>query len=162
MNVGFDLPAKRGSALSFPPSLCERQEESLFAGQSVDDNVGFAFQRQYIRIMRRQQSRQVSDIFGQDLPAAHAKIGKRTVAVELSHQFLRCRVVFGEIVGSPPTAETALVVVNIASVQANSEVSAAARRKIMRTFQASPNSSVIVAPRLIQKWTFPDLNSAIR
>ena len=66
--------------------------------------------------MRRQQPRQVGDIFSQDLFAIHAKIGKWAVAVELRHQFLCCRVVVGEIFGRPPIAEPALGVVNIAQL----------------------------------------------
>jgi hypothetical protein len=114
MSVGFDLPAQRGFALCLPPPLGERQEESLFAGQSVDDNIGFAFQRQQMSIMRRQQAHQVGDIFRQDLLAVQAKIRKRAVAVELRHEFLCCGMIPGEIVDSPPIAETALIVVNIA------------------------------------------------
>src|ERR1700722_8949360 len=61
--------------------------------------------------MRRQQSRQISDIFSQHLFAIDAKIGERTVAVKLRRQLRRGRVVLGHILRGPPFAEAALVVV---------------------------------------------------
>ncbi len=64
--------------------------------------------------MRRQQPSQVGDIFSQHLLAVDAEIGKWAVAVELRRQLLRGRMVFGEILGGPPIAETAMGVVNIA------------------------------------------------
>ena len=85
MSVGFDLPAKGRFALNFPPPLGKRQEKSLLASQSTDDNIWFAFQRQDIGVMRRQQACEVGDIFGQDLLASDAKIRKRAISVELRH-----------------------------------------------------------------------------
>ena len=114
MSVSCDLPAQRGFALDLPPSLRERQKKTLFATQSADHDIGLAFQREDIGVMRHQQARQIGDIFIQDLLAIHAKIGKRAVAVKLRRQFRRRRVILRQVFGGPPMAETALSVVNIA------------------------------------------------
>ena len=60
MSIGFDLPAECGIALGPSPSLGKSKEKSLFACQSVDDNVWLAFERQDVSIMRRQQTRQIA------------------------------------------------------------------------------------------------------
>ena len=66
--------------------------------------------------MRRQQSRQVGDIFTQYLLAIDAKIGKWAVAVKLRHHLHRRRAVVGQIFRGPPMAEAALSIINIAQL----------------------------------------------
>ena len=56
MVVRCDLPAERGFALGLAPSLRERQEKALFAGEASDHSVGLAFQREEISVMRYQKS----------------------------------------------------------------------------------------------------------
>ncbi len=46
MSIGFDLMAEREIVLSLAPSLGEGEEETLFTGQSVDHDIGLAFQCQ--------------------------------------------------------------------------------------------------------------------
>src|SRR5258706_14334337 len=59
------------------------------------------------------QSRQVRDIFTQDLLAIDAKIGKRAVAIKLRHHLRSQRVIPGQVISSPPVTESSLVVVNV-------------------------------------------------
>jgi hypothetical protein len=44
MGVGYDLSAQCGFALTFPPSLGERQKKTLFATQSACHDIALAFQ----------------------------------------------------------------------------------------------------------------------
>lgn len=64
--------------------------------------------------MRHPQPCQVGDVFTQDLRAMDAKIGKRAIAIKLRNQLRHRRVVFGHVCRSPPHAEAALSIVNIA------------------------------------------------
>src|SRR5215467_3036231 len=98
MGISFDLPTKCSFALGFPPPLPERQKESLFTSQSVDDDIGFSLQREDISIVCCMQSCQVGDVLGQDLLPVDTSIGKRAVGVELRHQLRCCRVILREIV----------------------------------------------------------------
>ncbi len=100
-------------ALKSAPSLSERQEKPLFPTQSAFHDIGLAFQRQDVSVMRHLQSRQVSDILTQDLLAIDAKIGEWAVAVKLRHHLRSRRVIPGKVISSPPITESSLIVVNI-------------------------------------------------
>ena len=57
MSVRSNLPSQPRVVLDLPPSLGERQKKALFAAQPPYYDIGLAFHRQDVSVMRCYQSR---------------------------------------------------------------------------------------------------------
>ena len=66
--------------------------------------------------MRRQQARLVGHTFSQNLLALDAEVSQRAVAIKLRNQFRGGALVLNFVLGSPPIAEFAVRIIDVAQI----------------------------------------------
>ena len=107
MWISHDLAAQRGRTNLRSPVLTERDEELLVAGKPILFRRSFATERRVIAVVRRGNSRDIRNVFGQRLLAIHVDIRERHIGVVLGGQLRRGCIEMRQVRWSPPIAQAA-------------------------------------------------------
>src|SRR5690606_12029166 len=92
------------------PCLRPAHEETLFAGEAVDDRRRPAGERQLPRLMRDRQAAEIADVLAQCELAVHLQAGQRAVLIELIDEQLSPLLELRLVSGLPPVAEFSVAV----------------------------------------------------